>query len=358
MRIGLICPYSLSVPGGVQAQVMGLARAVRAAGEETRVLGPCDGPPPASFVSPLGKSLPASANGSIAPLAPDAPCALRTIRTLRDEDFDVLWVHEPLAPGPSMTTSIVHPAPIIATFHAAGRSSSYRVFRPLLMRIIENLDVKFAVSGHAADLAASHLGGEYEIVFNAVEIERIRSVSPIVNPHPTVFFCGRHEERKGLAVLLEAMALLGPDVRCHVASDGPGTALLKASFAHDRRIEWLGRISEADKLARLAGATAFCAPSLHGESFGVVLVEAMAAGTPVVASSLDGYGNVATNEVDALLCPPGDVEALAIALRRVLDDPATAARLVAAGSRRAEQFSMTALANLYLDRSRHLLAQP
>lgn len=356
MRIGLVCPYSLSIPGGVQAQVMGLARAMRSSGHEARVLGPCDGPPPASFVTPLGASLPLSANGSIAPLAPDPPCVLRTIRALRDEQFDVLCVHEPLAPGPSMTTSVMHPAPVIATFHAAGRSTSYRVFRPLLVRILENMDTKVAVSKDAAELAHSHLGGEFRIAFNGVEIDRIRSIPPQLNDHPTILFCGRHEERKGLAVLLAALERLAPDVRCQVASDGPDTAHLMQQFGSDERITWLGRVSEDDKLARLAGASVFCAPSLHGESFGVVLVEAMAAGTPVVASALDGYRNVVTDGVDALLTPPGDVDALAGALRRVLDEPGTAGRLVAAGSRRAEHFSMTALAEIYLEMSRQLVA--
>ncbi|CAN5737187.1 glycosyltransferase family 4 protein [soil metagenome] len=356
MRIGLVCPYSLSIPGGVQAQVMGLARAMRSSGHEARVLGPCDGPPPASFVTPLGASLPLSANGSIAPLAPDPPCVLRTIRALRDEQFDVLCVHEPLAPGPSITTSVMHPAPVIATFHAAGRSTGYRVFRPLLVRILENLDAKVAVSKDAAELVRSHLGGEFRIAFNGVEIDRIRSIPPHRNDHPTILFCGRHEERKGLAVLLAALERLAPDVRCQVASDGPGTAHLMQQFGSDERITWLGRISEDDKLARLAGASVFCAPSLHGESFGVVLVEAMAAGTPVVASALDGYRNVVTDGVDALLTPPGDVDALAGALRRVLEEPGTAGALAAAGSRRAEHFSMTVLAEMYLEMSRQLVA--
>ena len=355
LRIGLICPYSLSVPGGVQAQVIGLARALRAGGHEARVLGPCDGPPPASFVTPLGNSLPTAANGSVAPLAPDPPCTMRTITALRDEQFDVLFVHEPLAPGPSITTSVMHPAPIIATFHAAGGSSSYRIFRPLLVRILENLDRKIAVSPEAAELARSHLGGDYEIAFNGVEIERIRSVARRANAHPTIFFLGRHEERKGLAVLLAAMHRLGDEVRCQVAGDGPDTARLMQQHGDDPRIEWLGRIGEDDKLARLAGAAVFCAPSLHGESFGVVLLEAMAAGTPVVASSLDGYRNVATDGVDALLCPPGDVNALAAALARVITDPATAQRLVEAGTARASRFSMRSLAELYLARSGEVL---
>src|SRR5690606_21355376 len=122
MRIGMVCPYSLSVPGGVQAQVLGLARELRRHGHEVRVLGPCDGPPPGSFAPPLGDSLPTAVNGSVAPLAPAPAASLRTLRALRDEAFDVVHVHEPLAPGPSITSVTLHTAPCVGTFHAAGRS--------------------------------------------------------------------------------------------------------------------------------------------------------------------------------------------------------------------------------------------
>src|SRR3954470_21813693 len=135
LRIGLVCPYSMSIPGGVQAQVLGLARVLRSMGHEARVLGPCDGPPPATWVTPLGNSIPTAANGSVAPLAPDFSAALRTIRALRDEDFDILHLHEPLAPGPTMTSLLMHPAPIVATFHAAGDSTSYRLFTPALRKM-------------------------------------------------------------------------------------------------------------------------------------------------------------------------------------------------------------------------------
>src|SRR5689334_794837 len=116
LRIALVCPYSLTIPGGVQAQVMGLARQLRALGHEARVLGPCDGAPPATFVTPLGNSLPTAANGSIAPLAPDPSAALRTIRALHDEVFDVVHLHEPIAPGPPVTALIMRSAPAIGTF--------------------------------------------------------------------------------------------------------------------------------------------------------------------------------------------------------------------------------------------------
>jgi phosphatidylinositol alpha-mannosyltransferase len=341
----------------VQAQVLGLSRELRRLGHETRVLGPCDGPPPEPFVTSLGNSLPTAANGSIAPLAPDPSAALRTIRALNDERFDVLHLHEPLAPGPSITTVVMHPVPMVGTFHAAGRSTTYQMLRPALARMAERIDQKVVVSKDALALVREHLGGEdYEMLFNGVEIDAIARARPTATTEPTILFLGRHEERKGLAVLLEAMRKLPPSVRLWVAGDGPDTAVLREHYHDDARVSWLGRISDAEKFSRLRGASVFCAPSLHGESFGVVLIEAMAAETAVVASGLDGYRNVATDDVDALLVPPGDVDALAIALLRVLDDDALAERLRRAGRARAQSFSMTTLAEAYVAIYRRLLA--
>jgi phosphatidylinositol alpha-mannosyltransferase len=358
LRVGLVCPYSLTIPGGVQAQVLGLARELRRKGHEARVLAPCDGPPPEAFVTPLGDSLPTSANGSVAPLAPDPSSTLRTIRALNDEQFDVLHVHEPLAPGPTVTALVVHPAPVVGTFHAAGRSSSYQILgRALTVTgIVARIDRRVVVSRDALALAEAYFPGHYDVLYNGVETTEIRATAPHPAAGPTVLFVGRHEERKGLGVLLAAMGQLGPEVRCWVAGHGPDTELLREQYADDARIEWLGRISDPEKVARMRGASVFCAPSLHGESFGVVLVEAMAAGTPVVASALDGYRNVATDGVDAVLVPPGDVDALAAALRGVLEDPARADELRQAGARRADDFSMSALADAYVGIYRELIA--
>lgn len=358
LRIGLVCPYSLSIPGGVQAQVLGLAHELRRRGHETRVLAPCDGPPPFAFVTPLGKSLPTAANGSVAPLAPDASAALRTLRALNDEAFDVLHLHEPFAPGPTMTALLVHRAPTVGTFHAAGTSASYRIFYGALERLSHRLDHKVVVSKDALELIRSHVGGEYEVLFNGVEVRRIRSVRPHLRPDddlPTVFFCGRHEHRKGLRVLLDALDRIDVPIRVWIASDGPETPELMRRTADDERVLWLGRITDDEKFARLRAADVFCAPSLGGESFGVVLIEAMAARTPVVASSLPGYRNVATDGVDALLVEPQDAAALAAALRAVVADPDLRERLVAAGAERADGFAMSALADRYVEIYRSLV---
>jgi len=346
----MVCPYSLSVPGGVQAQVMGLARELRKMGVEVRVLGPCDGPPPATFVTPLGNSLPTAANGSLAPLAPDPSAALRTMRALDDEAFDVLHLHEPFAPGPTMTAMLLHPAPVIATFHAAGESASYQYLKAPIKAAAKNIAHSVAVSKDAMELVQRYVGGEYEILFNGVELDEYRNAKPHPTDGPTIFFCGRHEERKGLDVLLAAMAEMDADVHLWIGSSGPDTDRLRNRYSEDSRIEWLGRLSDADKIARLRGADVFCAPSLHGESFGVVLIEAMAAGTAIVASALDGYRNVATDDVDAVLVEPGDIAALAAGLKRVLYDTELNSQLCAAGDLRAADFSMATLASCYAAR--------
>jgi phosphatidylinositol alpha-mannosyltransferase len=354
MRVGLVCPYSLSVPGGVQGQVLGLARALRTLGEDVRVLGPCDGPPPEPGVTPLGRSIPTAANGSVAPIAPDPSCQLRTICALRDEGFDVLHLHEPLVPGPTMTSILFRNAPLIGTFHAAGGSAAYRYMRPGVRWLARRLDLRCAVSEDARQMAHDALGGEYTLLFNGIEVERYAKAEPWTSDARTVFFVGRHEPRKGLDVLLEAFPLLPNDVRLWVAGDGPQTADLRAQHK-DPRIEWLGRIDDAEKAARLRGADVFCAPSLRGESFGVVLLEGMAAQTPVVASDLPGYRNVARSGKDAILVPPGDRQALADALRGVLDDSRCAESLVTSGQQRAEEFSMGNLARRYTELYRTLV---
>ena len=356
MRIGIICPYSLTLPGGVQMQVLGLARALRRRGEKVRVLAPCDGPPPDAGVTPLGLSLPTAANGSIAPVAPDPACQLRTIRAMRDEAFDVIHLHEPLAPGPTTTALLTRPAPLIGTFHAAGGSLAYELMPRAVRFLADRLDDRCAVSEDARAMATGVIGGSCDLTFNGVELARYSSGRPHPTDGPTILFLGRHEPRKGLRVLLDAMVALPPGVRLWVAGEGHETDELRARHAGDSRIEWLGTISETEKIVRLQGADVFCAPSLHGESFGIVLLEAMAAGTPVVAGDIPGYANVARRGDDALLVAPGDSVELAKAIRSILADSKLAEGLVESGLKRAEEFSMAHLADLYLGRYERLIA--
>jgi len=347
MRIGIVSPYSLTRPGGVQGQVLGLARSLRRRGHDVRVLGPCDGAPPEPGIIALGNSVPIEANGSIASLAPDLPAQLRTIRALWDERFDVVHLHEPLAPGPTSTALLTADAPLVGTFHAAGTSSSYRYLQPLLRYFADWLTVRVAVSKDARALAAAAIGGRFELLFNGVELDRFAGADPWPTTVPTITFVGRHEPRKGLAQLLDAVALVPGPLEVWVMSDGPQTAELQARHRGDERIVWLGRVTDEEKARRLRGADVFCAPSLGGESFGVVLAEAMAAGTAVVASDLAGYRNAARPGRDALLVPPGDVGALASTLGTVLADAGRRAELVEAGRARAAELSMDRLAACY-----------
>jgi phosphatidyl-myo-inositol alpha-mannosyltransferase len=350
VRVGLVCPYSLSLPGGVQGQVLALGQALRRRGVEARVLGPCDGPPPDASVTALGNSFGYAANGSMAAIAPDLSAALRTIRALRDERFDVVHLHEPLVPAVALTALVFNDGPMIGTFHRAGQSPTYQLTRPFVRWAASRLDLRVAVSEEARRTATEALGGTYEVLWNGIDPKRFEAAPPSPRTGPTVVFVGRHEPRKGLPVLIEAFERLGPEARLWILSEGPETSRLRQRTLGDPRIEWLGIVPEHEKLSRLAGADVFCAPSLTGESFGVVLLEAMAAGAAVVASDLSGYRDVARPGIDAVMVPPGNVDALAEALGRLLAGGEETRRLVAAGRARAAEFSLDRLAGLYLDR--------
>lgn len=351
----MVCPYSLAVWGGVQSQVLGLARSLRAKGVDTQVLAPCDGPPPEPWVTPLGDSIPYAQNGSFAPLAPDPPAQLRLLGAIWDERFDALHLHEPLAPGPTLTAVMVKPVPLIGTFHASGSIAVYRWARFGVRRLAARLDIRTAVSPEAAGMARRYLDGNYEILFNGIEIDRFLEADPAPKSGPTVLFLGRHEPRKGLSVLLEAAKLMPADVRFWIGGHGPATEDLKAAHADDDRLEWLGPLSEDEKRARLRSADVLCAPSLGGESFGVVLLEGMAAGTPVVASDLPAYRVVAEDGASATLFATGDHEALAKALLAALARDRKIEDRIDGGHQRAEQFSMSLLADAYITRYQRLL---
>ena len=362
MRVGVVCPYDLARPGGVQGQVVGLAAALRCLGHEVEVIAPGRLSTAATTAMaeagyrPMGRSIAVPVNGSLAPMAPHPSAAWRTRTVIRRGRFDVLHVHEPMAASitlPALTTAV---APIVATFHAAGERTPYRLFARPLRRLAERIDHRVAVSQPAADLAARYLGGSYEVLFNGVDLGSYSPRPAAPAGPPAILFVGRHEPRKGLEVLVRAHALLPGAVELWVAGEGPETERLRRAVGTDRRVRWLGRLSEAEKRRRLAEAAVLCAPSLGGESFGVVLLEAMAAGTPVVASDLLGYRSFVGGSGAAVFVPPGDAAALAQGLARVIHDQPLAERTRRAGSLVARQFSFDALARRYEEQYEHARA--
>lgn len=360
MRVGLVCPYSLSEPGGVQTQVIGLARALRALGHDVHVVAP--GVVPHTEGTSAGRARGFPVNGSRAPMAPQPTAGLRAVRALGGGRFDVIHVHEPLAPSIGVPVLLTRPAPLVATFHAAGDRTPYRWCGPALARLARRIDVRVTVSEAAHQLAARHLGGSYQRLFNGIDAARFRNTpvrpAPDAAAGPIVLFLGRHEPRKGLDVLLEACSFLPSDTTVWVGGDGPDTARLQHRHRHDRRIEWLGRLSETDKIRRLGAASVLCAPSLEGESFGVVLLEAMAARTPAVASDLPGYRALNAHGQAVLLVPPADPLALAAGLLQVLADTALAENLRRAADQFVERHSMDELARRYVDIYETVVAPP
>jgi len=350
LRVALTCPYSVSLYGGVQLQVLGLAQALRARGVDARVVAPTDGPPPLPGVTSVGPSIRFPSNGSIAPINSTKAAVQRTLEALRVFEPDVLHLHEPLQPGINHTCLLATDIPAVGTFHAAhpGRNGWYEALRLPLRKMVDRLAVRTAVSPEAQRNVESNFGGPCEILPNGVDIPTFATADPIRADVPTICFVGRHERRKGLGVLLDAFARLDRPAVLWVAGDGPETPALQARGVDG--VTWLGTVSEAEKASRLRGATLACFPSIEGESFGIVLLEAMAAGTPLVASNLTGYRHVARDGREAVLVPPGDPAALASSLSALLDDPGRRDALRAAGQTRAEEFSLARLAERLIER--------
>lgn len=355
VRVAIHCPYSISVPGGVQGQVLGLSRELRKLGHSVSVLAPVDDavndPSDEPGVVSLGRSLGWSSNGAVAPVALGPRATVRALRTLRAQRFDVLHVHEPFAPGASYACVLSAGMAKVGTFHRSGPSIFYRVLRPGEAILARRMQVMCAVSEAARETALRGARGHYEIVGNGVDVERFALAEPQRTRGPTIMFVGRHEERKGLEVLLSAFGDLGrSDAVLWVAGHGRETATLEARYPGGDRIEWLGRIDDAEVARRLRGAQIACFPSTGGESFGVVLLEAMAARCVTVASDIPAYRSVAGGH--ASLVSPGDSGALRRALVTAIGDVtraggrASAAALEAAASY-ASGFSMAAMAARY-----------
>lgn len=350
MRIALVCPYAWDRFGGVQSHIVALSHTLMGRGHEVRVFAPWSAGKRSTPVEPhvtlVGKAIGIPANGSVAPLAFGPIAAIDIRNGLRAFSPDVMHLHEPLIPSLSFLALTNSDAPSVGTFHASAEGSiAYRVARPVLSRAINRLEVRTAVSDAARDLIARYYPGTYLLTPNGVEVERFSTAEPIdLGAGPNVLFFGRIERRKGLEVLIQAMTRLRDiGATLVVAGSGPEESACRALAARlDVPARFLGRVSEDDKPGIYRGADVYCAPGLGGESFGIVLVEALAAGVPVVCSDLDGYRAVAGAAAE--LVPPGDAGALADALRAVLTDSEKAERMRKLSVRHAGMYDWQRLA--------------
>jgi phosphatidylinositol alpha-mannosyltransferase len=358
MRIAMVSPYALTRYGGAQGQAIGLAHSLRALGHEVTVLGPADPgvpvPEEAGDHVVIGRPTNVSRNGSVVPLALSPLAPVRTERAVRDGGFDVAHIHEPLAPLTAYGLVLRPSVPMVATYHRHGLDPWVQRLRPLTGLVGRRMQVRVAVSEAARQTARASGGGDFEVLFNGVEVERYETALPRRDEEgrPTVLFVGRHEERKGLATLLDAFEMVERPAVLWVAGDGPGSEVQRRRHPPSDRVKWLGAISESEKASRLAGADVLCVPSLRGESFGVVLLEGMAAGCAVVASDIEGYRAAAGRHAE--LVPPGDVQRWARALGSALADVVERSGLSAPEARKAalehaQMWSMDALAERYVD---------
>ena len=350
MRIALVCPYAWDAPGGVQVHVRQLARRLLGRGHDVTVLAPAFAAPTEEFVRWVGRPVRLRFNRSVAPISP-FPSSGRMVRAaLSAFQPDVVHVHEPLVPGPAVAAVRAAAAPVVATFHAyADRAALFSMAAPLLRGMWRRLAVRVAVSEAAAEFVTRRFPGEaIRVIPNGVETGLFASAEPADLPAGRrILFVNRLDPRKGFRVLVRAFAHLAdevPDAVLIVAGDGPERDAVGTLPPDIRaRVLMLGTVPHNGLPPYHAAAEVFCAPSVGRESFGIVLVEAMAAGLPVVAADIPGYREVVRDGIDGLLVPPSSPERTAEAVHNILDDPELAKRLAEAGRARAERFSWDAV---------------
>ncbi len=348
MRIGIVCPYTWDVPGGVQQHIGDLAEALIALGHHVSVITPADDEaklPP--YAVSAGRAVPVPYNGSVARLAFGFLSAARVRRWINEGGFDVLHVHEPAAPSLGLLACWAADGPIVGTFHASHvRSRAMTVTAPILQSALEKITGRIAVSEAARTTLVEHLGGDAVLIPNGVATERYAMADPLPGwpgrtdlPHGpgeggALGFLGRMDEpRKGLDVLLRAFEILGrrrPGLRLLLAGPGDaGDVMARVSPELRDRVVVLGMVSEEDKVRAYHSVDVFVAPNLGGESFGIVLAEAMSAGAPILASDIEAFERVLRGGRAGVLFPVGDHEALAEAAEELLDDPARRKQLSA-----------------------------
>ena len=344
MRVALACPYAWDSPGGVQVHVRELGERLRGRGHQVLVLTPSRNRPADPWVRAVGRPVEVPYNRSTAPIDPRpwSVCSVR--RLLLAFRADVVHAHEPFTPSTSMWAMLSSRAPVVATFHSgAERSLLFDLATPVLRRIARRIAIRIGVSERAAAFARTRLGGEFRVIPNGLDVDSFAAAEPAdLDPGRRFLFVGRLHRRKGFPVAVEAFRLLAegrPDIRLIVAGDGEERAAaerLKPSMRD--RVTMLGTVPH-DQLARYyAACDLLVAPSVGGESFGYVLLEAMAGGLPVVASRIPGYDEVVRDGREGFLVPPGNPRAVADAAAKVLDDPALARTMGHAGRATAARY--------------------
>ena len=349
----MVCPYSFDVPGGVQAHVLQLAAVLRDRGHEVSVLAPSS--PHVKlpdYVVSGGKAVPVPYNGSVARLR-FGPATHRLVKKwIAAGDFDVLHLHEPNAPSLSVLALMIAEGPIVATFHTSTtKSLALSFFQGILRPWNEKIVGRIAVSDLARRWQMEALGSDAVQIPNGVDIASFASARPLTGyprPGKTVLFLGRFDEpRKGMAVLLGALpALVGrfPDIEVLVVGRGDEDEVRDEAGDLSGHLRFLGQVDDAEKASALRSADVYCAPNTGGESFGIVLVEAMATGTPVVAADLDAFRRVLADGRAGRLVPVGDSDALAEALNAVLGDARLRARYVKAATAEVQRYDWSVVA--------------
>jgi len=354
MRIGMVCPYSFDVPGGVQSHILQLAEVMRERGHYVSVLAPSA--PHVNlpdYVVSGGKAVPIPYNGSVARLR-FGPATHRMVkRWLAAGDFDVLHLHEPNAPSLSLLALMIADGPIVATFHTSTtKSLGLSMFQGILRPWNEKIMGRIAVSDLARRWQIEALGSDAVEIPNGVDVASY-ACAPLLPGYPrpgkTVLFLGRFDEpRKGMAVLLAALPALVErfgEIEILVVGRGDEDELREQAGDLAGHLRFLGQVDDAVKASALRSADVYCAPNTGGESFGIVLVEAMAAGTPVVACNLDAFRRVLEDGAAGLLVPIEDPGALAEAVVAVLTDDALRAGFVAAASEAVRQYDWQVVAD-------------
>jgi phosphatidyl-myo-inositol alpha-mannosyltransferase len=360
MKILLVSPYDFTYPGGANEHIRHLAAEYREWGHEVRILAPASPGrplPDEPGLHTIGRPVPIPANGSSARITLSLTLSRRVKRYLAQERPDVVHLHEPLMPALPLTVLFHAEARKVGTFHAFAESNlGYFYARPFIQPIIDRLDARIAVSKPAADFVGRYFGGEYRIIPNGIEIGDLGGVAPLPeyrDGRPTILFLGRFEEpRKGFRYLLRAFALVRdqfPDTRLLVVGGGD-----RRKFEEElarvgaRGVEFAGYVPNEIKSRYYASCDVFCSPATKGESFGLILLEAMASGRAVVASRIPGHEGVITHGEDGWLVPPQDHVGLALALVRMLADRETRERIAAAGRRTARRYAWSAVARRVL----------